>query len=181
MGATARRQRAAARFTVSPAALVQPRVQWWGVPDLVQEDSPGTFNPQTLACSEDFRTEDRDLLEVDFWRSLEVVEVAVCDMVRVRASLWVRVSLWFGVSLWVCVPSPSFRRVKTFLCKLSTTEKEKICRFGRWWLKEEQVDGKKSLRGAKTAVSIAYLAGLPSRFTWLAYLAMGSALMFLRE
>lgn len=32
MGATARRQRAAARFMVSPPALVQPRVQWWGGP-----------------------------------------------------------------------------------------------------------------------------------------------------
>lgn len=37
-----------------------------GVPDLVQEESQGTFNPQTLACSEDVRTDDRDLLEVDF-------------------------------------------------------------------------------------------------------------------
>lgn len=113
-----------------------------GVPDLVQEESQGAFNPQTLACSEDVRTEDRDLLEVDFCWSLEVIEVAVCEMLRVGVSLWVRVSLWFSVNLWVFVPSPSFRRVKTFLCKLSTTEKEKTCRLGRWWLKEEQVDGK---------------------------------------
>lgn len=141
VGASARRQRAAARFTVSP-----PR--WFGTggrvirdPDPEGQSQPGTHRQKFASLLRGQGTGDRGLLEVDWevctWLNLPSVKCLMEPEIML-------VSVDFSPHRWErWSPLPHLEGLERF----SSTG----------------VEGKTPLRGASAAVSMAYLAASPGQ------------------